>query len=94
MVAKLEGQEKTYLDVVGIDLFAPHRIRGRSRRRISAETLASPGWAAVTRSWRGSRVGTVGHVEVSSGSRKARLTVGALVDFRKLAPAARPRQPS
>ncbi len=92
VVAKLEGREETYLDVVGIDLFAPHRIPWEKPPADLGEALATPGWAAVTPELARQLGWTVGSTfEVSSGSRRARLTVGALVDFRKLTPLASPR---
>jgi putative ABC transport system permease protein len=92
VVAKLVGREKTYLEIVGIDLFAPLRVPWDRPPADPGEVLARPGWAAVTPELAremGWKTGSV--FEVSSGSRRAALTVGALVDFRKLTPLASPR---
>jgi putative ABC transport system permease protein len=92
VVAKLEGREGVYLDIVGIDLVAPLRVPWDASPADLGAALGRPGWAAVTPALAremGWRVGSA--FEVSSGSRRARLTVGALVDFRRLTPLSSPR---
>ncbi|HZZ83244.1 MAG TPA: FtsX-like permease family protein [Anaeromyxobacteraceae bacterium] len=75
------------LELVGTDLLAPVRVPWQLPQGGLAAALATPGWVAVTpalaaeRGWReGSRV------DVSLGSRRVALRVGALVDFQKLSP--------
>lgn len=88
-----------FLELVGVDLYASTRLPlqdasgagpgsadGAARL---AEALETPGWVAVSpqlaerRGWRaGSRI------QVSAGSRRAELVVGALVDFQAIAPLA------
>jgi putative ABC transport system permease protein len=77
------------LELVGADLLQGAGAAGALPARRLAEALATPGWVALTpelaaaMGWReGSRVG------VSLGSRRATLTVGALVDLRRVAPLA------
>ncbi|MBZ5641011.1 MAG: ABC transporter permease, partial [Acidobacteriia bacterium] len=92
VVAKLEGCAAVYLDIVGIDLFAPIRVPWDTSPGDLGAALATPGWAAVTPSLAREMGWNVGsRFEVSSGSRRARLEVGALVDFRRITPLASPR---
>jgi putative ABC transport system permease protein len=92
VIAKLEGRKEVYLDVVGIDLFAPLRVPWDTPPADSGAALSTPGWAAVTPALARGMGWTVGSAfEASSGSRRAQLTVGALVDFRRLTPLASPR---
>jgi putative ABC transport system permease protein len=92
VVAKLEGRSDTYLDIVGIDLFAPLRVPWDTPPGDIGAVLGTPGWAAVSPALAREMGWTVGSsFEASSGSRRARFTVGALVDFRKLTPLASPR---
>ena len=89
VTAALEGRDKFYLDVVGVDLFAPVRLPWTGETGDLAPALSRPGWAAVTPSLAremGWRKGD--SVVVSSGSRRARLVVGALVDFQRVTPLA------
>jgi putative ABC transport system permease protein len=78
----LAGHPGVFLDVVGTDLFAPLGAPWREEPRDLGEALREPGWVAVTPAlaarfgWRpGDRF------EVSSGSRRVSLRVGALVDW-------------
>lgn len=80
----LEGRPGEGLDLVGADLLAAARAGASPGPGRLAEALSTPGWVAVTpelareMGWReGSRL------EVSLGSRRATLTVGALVDLRR-----------
>ncbi|BDG07353.1 FtsX-like permease family protein [Anaeromyxobacter paludicola] len=77
------------LELVGTDLLAPVRVPWRLPAGGIAAALSRPGWVAVTpalaaeRGWReGSRL------DVTLGSRRVGLEVGALVDFQKLSPLA------
>ncbi len=86
----LDGAPGEGLEVVGADLLAALRVAvAAPEGRAPATRWRAAGWVAVTpalaaeKGWReGSRI------EVSLGSRRATLVVGALVDFQKLAPLA------
>jgi len=87
--AAVEGAPGQGLELVGADLLAAIRTRWPLPGGELAEALLRPGWVAVTPALAaemGWRVGSP--VEVSLGSRRARLSVGALVDFQRLAPLA------
>lgn len=80
------------LEVVGADLFAPLRVPWELPRGEPGDVLTRRGWVAIgpqlasRTGWqRGARVA------VSSGSRRVELEVGAVVDFRKVAPLASAR---
>jgi putative ABC transport system permease protein len=85
----LAGREAFFLEVVGTDLFAPLSIPWRGEAGDPAEALRRPGWVAITPGLAAEMGWTVGDaVEVTSGSRRARLVVGALVDFQRRSPRA------
>ena len=87
--AALAGREAFFLDVIGLDIFAPVRVPWSEPPADIAAAVATPGWAAVTPELAqemGWRPGDA--FDVSSGSRRARLVVGALVDFKRLTPLA------
>jgi putative ABC transport system permease protein len=80
----LAGHPGVFLEVVGTDFFAPHGVPWREEPRDPGEALRQPGWVAVTPALAarlGWRVGD--RVEVTSGSRRVSLHVGALVDWRR-----------
>jgi putative ABC transport system permease protein len=91
----LAGAERVFLEVVGVDLVAPRRVlwRGEAPRADAlADALGRPGWVAVTPTLAtrmGWRLGDT--FEVTSGSRRTRLVVGALVEFERRSPGASPR---
>ncbi len=75
--------------MVGADLLAAARAAWALPAGSISAALVSPGWVAVTPELAaelGWKVGT--RVPVSLGTRRATLVVGALVDFRRLAPLA------
>ncbi|HEX9308719.1 MAG TPA: FtsX-like permease family protein [Anaeromyxobacter sp.] len=87
--AALDGRPGEGLELVGADLVAAARTPWALPAGRLGAALTSPGWVAVTpelareMGWReGSRVG------VSLGTRRATLTIGALVDLRRIAPLA------
>jgi putative ABC transport system permease protein len=85
----VDGRPDLGLEVVGVDLLAPVRVPWELSRGGVAEALAAPGWVAITPALAaeaGWRVGDA--VPVSSGSRRATLRIGALVDFQRVAPLA------
>lgn len=85
----LAGREHYYLEVIGFDLFQPVRVPWERERGDIAAVLSEPGWAAVTPQLAGEMHWKVGDAfDVTSGSRRVRLRVGALVDFQKLTPLA------
>jgi len=88
-----------FLEIVGIDFFAPiayplsaERIEAAGARvdpALLADALARPGWVALTPAYARERGLAVGDsLVVSSGARGYTLRLGALVDFQKLAPLA------
>jgi len=85
--AALDGRPGDGLELVGADLVSAARTPWALPAGRLGDALATPGWVAVTpelareMGWReGSRIG------VSLGTRRATLTVGALVDLRRIAP--------
>ncbi|MFO7607770.1 MAG: ABC transporter permease, partial [Candidatus Krumholzibacteriia bacterium] len=97
------GREGLYLDLVGFDVFAPVSYPlggggggagaggddGDRAARLLTEALTVPGWAALTPEFAADQGWAVGDtVQVSSGSRLAQLTIGALVDFKSFEPLA------
>lgn len=92
----VHGRDGLYLDLVGFDVFAPVSyplIGGDGAAgdagRLLTEALTVPGWAALTPEFAAGQGWAVGDtVTVSSGSRLAELTIGALVDFKSFEPLA------
>ena len=83
----LTDPEGTFLEVLGVDFFAPVRMPWEGKRGEDWKVLALPGWVAVGPKLAEKMGWTVGdRFEVSSGSRSAQLIVGALVDFQRLTP--------
>lgn len=79
----------SFLEIVGFDLFAPVRLPVEGAVASLTDPIAVPGWVAVTPELAGEMGWTVGdRVGVSNGTRVAELTVGALVDFRRVSPLA------
>ncbi|HEX6850500.1 MAG TPA: FtsX-like permease family protein [Candidatus Polarisedimenticolaceae bacterium] len=90
-VALAGEPEPRFLQVVGVDLFAAARIPwdGEAPPGDLGEALVKPGWVAVTPELAAEKGWKPGSTfEVSLGTRRVRLHVGALVDFRKLTPLA------
>ena len=89
------GRNDLFLDVVGFDIFAPVRypLTGMTgpedSTNLVVDALSVPGWIAVTPGLAASEGWSLGDtLTVSSGSRLALLTIGALVDFQKYEPMA------
>lgn len=83
------GTQEFFLQIIGVDFFAPVRFPVREQSEDPAAALSLPGWAALTpalASELGKSVGDTLHV--NSGTRRAVLTVGALVDLQKISPLA------
>ncbi|MBI3457356.1 MAG: ABC transporter permease [Candidatus Rokubacteria bacterium] len=78
-----------FLEVVGIDLFTPVRVPWRGEPQELADALRRPGWVAITPGLAATMGWHLGDAfEVTSGSRRVRLVVGALVDWKRRSPRA------
>ena len=85
----LTGHKDFFLEVVGVDFFAPIDLPWRGDRVDSADPLSRRGWVALTPALAQEMGWSVGDsVAVSSGSRRATLVIGALVDFQRISPLA------
>ena len=86
------GRGEASLEVVGVDLLAPAPralAAAASGPASLAAAISTPGWVAVGQPLAASQGWRVGdHLEVSLGSRRARLRIGALLDLARLAPLA------
>lgn len=89
----VEGRDGLVLEVAGVDLLEPGRPwPWRGDPPDPAAVLAEPGWVAVSPDLAARAGWHVGdRIPVSSGSRRALLRVGALVDFRSRQPQASSR---
>jgi len=86
---RLDGPGQRYLEILGADLFAPMRIPWDGDPGDLGAALAVPGWAAVSPELAGEMGWSPGdRFVVLAGSRRVELTVGALVDFARVAPTA------
>jgi len=78
-----------FLEVYGIDLLQPIGLPIEAGSSATAEALTVAGWMAIMPELaRELDLGIGDSVRVSAGSRVAQLRVGAIVDFRRLAPLA------
>ncbi len=91
----VQGRPGVLLDIAGIDLLAPLDLPFTAREDTATASLdalaalVTPGWVAITPAMAGEQGWQVGDtIAVSSGSRAATLTVGALVDFQAFEPLA------
>jgi putative ABC transport system permease protein len=85
----VEGDAPFYLEVVGVDLFAPRRLPWQGPPGEPGAALVEPGWMAVSPQLAETMGWNAGdRITVSHGSRKATLTVGALIDFKRISPLA------
>lgn len=88
----LAGKRRFYLEVIGVDLFAPLRVPWQGEGAELSGALGRPGWAAFSPALAQEQGWAVGDsVQVHRGAEAAWLRVGALVDFQKLSPLASPR---
>lgn len=88
----LPDEEAFFLDVLGVDFFAPMQVPWRRAPGDLSNGLSRPGWVAISprlSAERGLKVGDP--LDVASGSSRIRLVVGALVDFQSMSPLASPR---
>jgi len=85
----LAGRTDAYVEIVGVDLFAPIDLPWEVAPAASADPLAVPGWVAISPELAAELDLRPGDTfRVSSGSRQVELHVGALVDFRRVTPLA------
>jgi len=88
----LAGAEEVFLEVLGFDLFASVQIPFREAPDTDASPLRDPGWVAVSPELADRSGWSIGDsFEVTSGTRRTALQVGALVDFRRITPLANSR---
>lgn len=88
----LNGRQDFFLDVIGVDLFAPLSMPWEDPDSDFSAGQYTQGWAAVTPSLAqqmGWRVGQT--FAVASGARVVNLVVGALIDFQAVNPMASPK---
>jgi len=90
VTAAVDGRDKYYLDIIGTDLFAAAAgVPWAASAGDPAEVLSRRGWAAITPELAAELHLAPGNtLGVSSGTRRARLVVGAVVDIRRVAPLA------
>ncbi|MFQ5894149.1 MAG: ABC transporter permease, partial [Nitrospinota bacterium] len=85
----LADREDAFLEVVGVDFFASPRLPWDGSPGDLSEALVRPGWVAVAPALAEEMGWAVGDAfEVTSGSKRVDLVVGALVDFQRLSPLA------
>ncbi len=85
----VSGGDDLSLELVGVDLFSPRRLPWEVDPDGIADALGGTGWVAITPEMAALRGWSAGsRIEVTSGSRRVPLTVGALVDFTRVAPLA------
>ncbi len=88
----LLGRDRFFLEVLGLDFFAPMEVPWKGEPGDLSEALAQPGWVAITPKLAAQMGWAVGDsFFVAAGSRQVRLRVGALVDFQALSPLASPK---
>ncbi|MDX2473146.1 MAG: FtsX-like permease family protein, partial [Candidatus Krumholzibacteria bacterium] len=92
--AAVTGTDGLLLDIVGVDLLAPVQFPVQPSGRDTSQwdplaVLRHRNWVAVTPDLAGQQEWSIGDtITVSSGSRNAKLVIGALVDFQVLEPMA------
>ncbi len=83
----LADHDRFLLEVIGVDLFSPVHLPWNSSPGDLSEALFEKGWIAVTPPLAEQMDWSVGDpIEVTSGTRRAELKIGALVDFKKISP--------
>lgn len=88
----LDRQKDFFLEIIGVDFFAPLRVPWEGDPVDLSETLSKSGWAAFTPGLADEMGWQIGdQVSVSNGSDQVHLTVGTLVDFQRLTPLASPK---
>jgi putative ABC transport system permease protein len=85
----LDDPRPAFLEILGTDLFAARRLPWKASPEDPAAVVGEPGWVAITPTLAAQRGWSLGdRIEVTSGSRRVALQVGALVDFQRLSPLA------
>ena len=85
----IDGREEEYVEIVGVDLFAPLDLPWEVAPEASADPLVVPGWVAISPALAAElALGPGDRFRVTSGSRRVELEVGALVDFQRVTPLA------
>ena len=81
-----------FLDVVGVDFFAPMDIPWQGEPSELSDAMQQSGWVAITPTLAQQMQWDIGDAfTVSIGSRTVTLVVGALVDFQAISPLASPK---
>ena len=85
----LADRDPFFLQVFGVDLLSSARLPWSSSPEDLSQALFEPGWIALTPSLAQEMGWSIGDsLEVTSGTRRVKLVVGALVDFQKVSPLA------
>ena len=81
-----------FLEVIGVDFLTPIDVPWQGESVELADALGQPGWVALTPTLAREKGWSLGErIEVSVGTRKVELVVGAFSDFQKATPLASPR---
>ena len=81
----LPESDGSFLEIVGLDLYAGHPVPWKETPQDLAAALSEPGWIAVTPKLAAARGWKAGDAfEATSGSRRLHLRVGALVDLQRV----------
>ena len=85
----LADSHDRFVEVLGVDFFAPVELPWEAPPESPAHALTVPGWCAVSPEL-AKELGLVegSRFEVTSGTRRVTLSVGAIVDFRRVSPLA------
>ncbi|MCZ6876761.1 MAG: FtsX-like permease family protein [Acidobacteria bacterium] len=85
----LADRDPFFLQVFGVDLLSPLSLPWSSSPEDLSQALFEPGWIAVTPSLAQEMGWSLGDpIEVTSGTRRVKLVIGALVDFQRVSPLA------
>ena len=85
----LADRDPFFLQVFGVDLLSSAGLPWSSSPEDLSQALFEPGWIALTPSLAQEMGWSIGDpLEVTSGTRRVKLVVGALVDFQKVSPLA------
>lgn len=85
----LADRDDFFLEIIGVDFFAPVHLPWSQSPGDLFEALFEPGWIAVTPSLAEEMGWSVGDsIQVTSGTRRVQLWIGALVDFQEVSPLA------
>ncbi len=88
----LAEDENTFVEIIGVDLFTPVEVPWSGEPVEVADTLAVSGWVAITPGFAAERGWDIGDpFDVTIGSRRVTLEIGALSDFQSVSPYASPR---